>query len=536
MQTLLLPLFGLMAIGSASLSYPVFGTKRYTRANLLPANDYGSSLTMPVYSPVPQYYDNQPQYMPMPSYSMGPAASDYYDDSGYYNSNYYYVPPVQRRHQRFDRYPSYGLPTFQGEYKPTPYYYAHAPSYSYSDDRESNNPLDDLHEEMLQEDERERARDFMPVGQEQWYESPSRHPADNAFLRNLIMYNNQMNSLRNKQFESNEDYEEYEDTEPEYYDTPYADSRNSYSGYVNPYTGNSPSQGSNTNNRNMLNKITSLRNSMAKNAVEDDEEVQELKSLIHQQKNSRPQQQQQQQQLLQQPQFPEQQTPSPVQDFKQHQQRSLSNDYQQYPSSSDSWQRDSPSYSTYSDYDSENEYDDSWSHWDRKRNVQPKKLILPVGTTSSTTTHAPLTTTTTTVAPTEKPKVEIVQGRNGQKEVVLPRPAAPVRNPFANMAAGVQQQHTGFRAATATAPASTKNNAVALQGGQVASPAMPVSSSNNSVYDTIKKIINMQQNLQDADLSHQLESQRHKGTRVHKRFVSTAESLVQQLDGLKRTA
>lgn len=120
--------------------------------------------------------------------------------------------------------------------------------------------------------------------------------------------------------------------------------------------------------------------------------------------------------------------------------------------------------------------------------------------------------------------------------MVLPRPAAPVRNPFANMAAGVQQQHTGFRAAAATAPASTKNNGVAQQGGQVASPAMPVSSSNNSVYDTIKKIINMQQNLQDADLSHQLESQRHKGTRVHKRFVSTAESLVQQLDGLKRTA
>lgn len=486
MQTLLLPLFGLMALGSASLSYPVFGTKRYTRANLLPANDYGSSLTMPVYSPVPQYYDSQPQYMPMPSYSMGPAASDYYDDSSYYNSNYYYVPPVQRRHQRFDRYPSYGLPTFQGEYKPTPYYYAHAPSYSYSDDHESNNPLDDLHEEMLQEDERERARDFMPIGQEQWYESPSRHPADNAFLRNLIMYNNQMNSLRNKQFESNEDYEEYEDTEPEYYDTPYVDNRNTYSGYVNPYTGGSPSTSTNSNSRNTLNKITSLRNSMAKNAVEDDEEVQELKSLIHQQKNSRLLQQQQQLLQQQQPQSSEQQTPSPLQDIKQHQQRSLGNDYQQY-TSSDSWQRDSPAYSTY-DYDNENEYDDSWSHWDRKRNVQPKKLILPVATTS-TTTHAPLTTPTST---TEKPKVEIVQGRNGQKEVVLPRPAAPVRNPFANMAAGLQQKQTAFRALA--------NNGVPVQQGKPStsssSQVAPASSSNKSVYDTIKKIINMQQNLQ----------------------------------------
>ncbi|XP_062547569.1 uncharacterized protein LOC134213059 [Armigeres subalbatus] len=527
MLTVLLPLFGLMALGSASLSYPIFGTKRYTRANLLPANDYGSSLTVPLYSPVPQYYENQPQYVPMQSYSVGPAASDYYDDSSYYNSNYFYVPPVQRRHQRFDRYPSYGLPTFQGEYKPTPYYYAHAPSYSYSDDRESNNPLDDLHEEMLQEDERERARDYMPVGQEQWYESPSRHPADNAFLRNLIMYNNQMNSLRNKQFESNEDYEEYEDAEPEYYDAPYAENRNTYSGYVNPYTGSSQSNSLNSNSRSTLNKITSLRNSMAKNAVEDDEEVQELKSLIHQQKNSRLLQQQQQAQTH----FSEQQTPAPIADLKQHQQRSLSNDYQQY-TNSDSWQRDSPAYNTYDyDNDNDNEYDDSWSHWERKRNLQPKKLILSAIAAATTTPHVQQTITTTTTTTTEKPKVEIIQGRNGQKEVVLPRPALPVRNPFANVAAtGLQQQQqqkTAFRPQPV--------DGVAVQGKP--SPSVAASSpSNKSVYDTIKKIIDMQQNLEDADLRQQLDSQRHKGTRVHKRFVSTAESLVQQLDGLKRTA
>lgn len=480
---------------------------------------------MPVYSPVPQYYDQQPpQYLPMSSYSMGPATSDYYDDSGYYNSNnYYYVPPVQRRHQRQDRYPSYGLPTYRGEYKPTPYYYAHAPSYSYSDDHESNNPLDDLHEEMLQEDERERARDYLPVGQEQWYESPSRHTPDSTFLRNLIMYNNQMSSLRNKQFDSNEEYEEYEDVEPEYYDTPYADNRNTYNSYVNPYTG-STSTG-NSNNQNPFNKISSLRNSMAKNAVEDDEEVQELKSLIHQQKNSRVlQQQQQQQQPQQQPpqQSPpqqqqqlsfEQQTPYPMQDIKQQQQRSLANDYQHY-TNTDSWQQDSPAYNQY-DYD--NEYDDAWTHWDSKRNVQPKKLILPAVIATTT-----MTTSVPTTATTEKPKVEIVQGRNGQKEVVLPRPAVPVRNPFANVIPPRPQgtnmvSHQSKSAAKAT-------------GSSSSSPA------GTSVYDTIKKIINMQQNLEDADLRQQLDSQKHKGPRINKRFVSTAESLVQQLDGLKRTA
>lgn len=330
---------------ASSLGYPVFGTKRYARANLLPSSEYGSS-SMPVYSPVvpqqqqlqQQYYDSQPQYMPQY------ASSDYYDDSGYYGgNNYYYVPPVvHRRHQRHDRYPSYGLPTYRGEYKPTPYYYAHAPSYSYSDDRESNNPLDDLHEEMLQEDERERAREYMPVGTEQWYENlPPRHAPDSTFLRNLIMYNQQMNALRNKQqLDSAEEYEEYEDSEPEYYDSStYVDNRNNYNAFVNPYTGSSNTPiASPSNNRNTFNKINSLRNSMAKNAVEDDEEVQELKSLIHQQKNSRLQQQQ----LLQsQPQQYQVHTPNPVQDIKQQQQRSISNDYSQQ-FNMDSFQQDSP--------------------------------------------------------------------------------------------------------------------------------------------------------------------------------------------------
>ncbi|XP_058818677.1 basic-leucine zipper transcription factor A-like [Topomyia yanbarensis] len=512
MYTILLPLFGLVTLGSAALTYPVFGTKRYTRANLLPASEYGGSRSVPVYPHVPQYYDSQPQYMTMPLYSMNPStSSDYYDDSTSYNSNYYYVPPVHRRHQRQERYPSYGLPTYRGEYKPTPYYYAHAPSYSYSDDRESNNPLDDLHEEMLQEDERERARDYIPVGQEQWYESPSRSSSDSDFLRNLIMYNKQMNALRNNQPDSQEEYDEYDNVEPEYYDTPYADQRNSYNTFVNPYTSNT-----NSNSRSTLSKINSLRNSMAKNAVEDDEEVQELKSLIHQQKNSRTPQLQQQQLL--QPQIAQQPfeipTPAPIKDIKQQQQRSLTNDYQQY-GSTDNWQRDSPSYSN---YEYENDYDDSWSHWDRKRNVQPKKVAITLPF-SSTTPAITTTTTTTTTTSSPKPQSAIVDNEHsGQKEIAIPRPASPARNPFANLGG---------------LPRAQPAQAVAVN---MVAQAKPARAKSGSVYDTIKKIINMQQNLEDADLAQQLDSQKHRDPRVQKRFVTNEESLVQQLDGLKRTA
>ncbi|XP_055591326.1 uncharacterized protein LOC129743794 [Uranotaenia lowii] len=516
MHTILLSLLGFLAVGSASLSHPVFGTKRYSRANLLPSSDYGSAISLPVYSPIPQYYDSQPaasQYMSVPAYSMNQGAgADYYD---YYN-NYYYNPPVHRRHQRQDRhYLSFGLPTYRGEYNPTPYYYAHAPSYVYSDSRESSNPLDDLHEEMLQEDERERAQDFLPVGQEQWYQSPSRHSTDSNFLRDLIMYNNQMASLRGKSPDSTEEYEEYEDAEPEYYDAPYADNRNTYNSFVNPYQSNTrPST---------FTKLNNLRNSMTKNAVEDDEEVQELKSLIHQQKNSRLQDQQQlqqQQQFLQ----PQVQTPMPYQqDFKQQQQRSPPSNFQQYdaPSTSDSWQQDSPQYNN---YDYEQEYDDSWSHWDRKRNVQPKKLLplLLPATTLATTTPKPSTTTPSTTTPTTaKPKVEIINGPNGQKEVVLPRPASPARNP--GLPTAQKPMTTVFNMVQQAKPGTS-----AATGSHLKHPG--------SVYDTIKKMIDMQQNLEAAELTHQLDSQKHQGNRVQKRFVSSAESLVQQLDGLKRTA
>ncbi|XP_053676600.1 uncharacterized protein LOC128726798 [Anopheles nili] len=594
------------SIGSSG-SYPVFGTKRYARSNLIPSSDYGGqAMSLPVYHlPNVRYYDAPvpAQYFPYAPYHP-PTSSDYYDDTGYYgdtSKSYYYVPqPQHRRYQRNnERYTSYGLPTYRGEYKPTPYYYAHGPSYSYTDDHEPSNPLDDLHEEMLQEDERERARDYYPVGQEQWYESPARQ--DSAFLRNLILYNSQLQNFGGARgrplppldVSNEEDFEEYDDTEPDYeYDAPLADARSGYGSYYgNGYPseeslGYVPSGGSSSAGRNAFSKLTSFRNSMAKNQIdEDDEEVQELKSLIHQQKGSSPgqrlspvlmdkmspfvlkaqqpakapqqyqqseqnrqqqqllqrqskqqlqhlqpsqQQWQQEQQLLQQAQLQQAQLQQVQQQQKQQQLqkeqkqqqllRTLSSDYQQ-AYETDNWQKDSPSYNAY-DYEGD-EYDDSWSHWDRKRNVQPKKATFAGKDTlasPSTTKQPKKTIASSTLAPaTVKPATTSKPG-NGQKEVVLPRPTNP-RNLFA-----AQLIHAVDE--TRMELGSPKNTA---EGSKLKE------AKSSKIYDALKAMMNMRQDQEDADLRQQLEHQKQLA-HIHKRFVSNEGSLVQQLDGLKRSA
>uniref|UniRef100_A0A182LTB1 Uncharacterized protein n=1 Tax=Anopheles culicifacies TaxID=139723 RepID=A0A182LTB1_9DIPT len=425
--------------------------------------------------PNARYYDTQvpPQYFPYAPYQP-PSSNDYYDDAGYYGDSgksYYYLPqPQHRRYQRNnERYTSYGLPTYRGEYKPTPYYYAHGPSYSYSDDHESSNPLDDLHEEMLQEDERERARDYYPVGQEQWYESPSRQ--ESAFLRNLILYNSQLQNFgRGRQLppldmSNEEDFEEYDDTEPDYeYDVPIADTRPSYGNFFNngyrpeSMPAYAPSATGPSNSRNTFSQLNSFRNSMAKNQIdEDDEEVAEL----------------------------------------------------------------NPSYNAY-DYDAD-EYDDSWSHWDRKRNVQPKKATFSATTTTKTTTQTttkkPKTVTpssSTTAAPAPA-KATTTKAGNGQKEVVLPRPTNP-RNLFAaNLIHAVDETR------------------MQLGTPKVNDGSKPNEPKSSKIYDAIRAMINMKHDLEDADLRQQLEHQKQLA-HIQKRFVANEESLVQQLDGLKRSA
>lgn len=130
-----------------------------------------------------QYYRAQPTYY-----------NDYrgsYDQSelGNYNVD-------ERNDQAADQEYYYGKPTYHGEYKPTRYYYARAPNYNYNDDHvDTENPLDDLHEEILQEDQRDRQQ-HQPVGQPKWFQNTGQPKSlTNNFLKNLMLYNDGYNPI-----------------------------------------------------------------------------------------------------------------------------------------------------------------------------------------------------------------------------------------------------------------------------------------------------------------------------------------------------
>lgn len=395
-----------------ALPYPVFGTKRYHRSNVIPP----VIGPVPVYSSVPQYFDGQ-GYDPYP-YNIG----SYGDESSYY----YY--PTRYEPVR-SSYRTYGMPTYHGEYKPTPYYYAHGPTYSYYDDHvESPNPLDDLHEEMLQEDERERQRNLLPVGQETWYENTQRQDsmasANAAFLRNLIAYNKQLNAAKvNEPFESNEEFDDYVNDEEMYESQPELHYNSNYNNYNN-YNSNPV-----TNPR--INEI-----------VDDDDDVRALKSLadksLHQQKFSNNQRK--------------------IDDMLDH-------TVQQYDNQQ-SWHHSaeapiSPSQSSsYQQYDADPEYDDdSWINWDRKRNLKQSKssdfsifnfsdrkskqilstqnplhIVKPTiqqklkiqSSSTSTSTSKPSSPSTSSGDELEMSLKKL----SGQKEVPLLRPASAQRHNF----------------------------------------------------------------------------------------------------------
>jgi hypothetical protein len=160
-------------------SYSVYENKRYNRANVIEP-------MISVYAQQgsqPQYYDKtagmgylqpQPQYLSVP-YPQPRVAEDYNFNNRNPNPNYYYYP--RQDYQT----PLFGIPTYRGDYQPKPYYFAQ-PSYSSSDDHlETTNPLDYLHEEILQENERERSMN------------------NAAFMQNLALYNKQVDSLHGRQ-------------------------------------------------------------------------------------------------------------------------------------------------------------------------------------------------------------------------------------------------------------------------------------------------------------------------------------------------
>lgn len=408
-------------------SYSAYGNKRLNRMNV--AEPVMPAYTQPVQ---PQYYDkplastnylqSQPQYLSLP-YPQPHTAEDF-SNSRNQNPNYYYYP--RQDYQS----PLYGVPTYRGDYQPKPYYFAQ-PSYSSTDDRvEATNPLDYLHEEILQENERERTMN------------------NAAFMQNLALYNKQVDSLHGRQqqlqqlqdfynLKSVNDPDDYDVEQPnDWYDqTAIVVDPNTFEGYSNDYQ--------------MMPQASSGQYEYAPRPSDyDDEMVKELRDLTKQSRKSGI--------------------------AKEYSPPSMKQKYRNLD-----WQSDMPQESedvTEPEYDD----DDSWINWDQKRSVQPKKDIglvdakqtmkstwnkLPAAKFSSTTIK-PIQTTTAK----ESSKL-IAKLHKGQKEVVLPRPAAPVRKPF-----------------TEPIMKMMKAKMEAEVKPEKSEPTPPI-------YKTIKQIIDMEQNL-----------------------------------------
>lgn len=144
----------------------------------------------------PSYY-----YLPRTHYPL-----NYYDAMSPYAQEYtdeYYYPQENLNYPVY--YPVRG-PKYD-YYQPLPYYYdgRHYPRYNYYED----DPVDDLQEEIQQEEEREQREEALPVGQETWYENDDNQNDDSmddinaAFLQNLMIYNDAMS---NKNYDYQPDY------------------------------------------------------------------------------------------------------------------------------------------------------------------------------------------------------------------------------------------------------------------------------------------------------------------------------------------
>lgn len=378
----------------------------------------------------PQPQQQQPQYLQYPSPSRGSGGSVLSDE---YSSGSYYYPRQQADYQQ----PLYGIPTYRGDYQPKPYYFAAQPSYSSADDDhyETTNPLDYLHEEILEENERERTM-------------------NNAqFLQNLALYNKHVDSLKERQDQIRQMQDMYNLRSNEMDDYNMVDSPNDWydqtSIVVDPET------------------YESIRNNYNQRSAavdyNDDEMVKELRGLS-----------------------------------KQNHRKSSS----ALPKFKNEYQHDYPN-----DQEMEDEEDDTWINWSKKRSIQPKKDTVQQGKNKilSSSTQTPmaksLSTTMSSIATSTIKLLSKINGA-GQKEVVLPRPATPVRKPFSDSVM-----------------------AAAINGNQ-----QPSAKSTPPIYRTIKQIIDMEQNL-----SH-LSNNELPTSKIRKRFVTNEEALVQQLNGLKRTS
>lgn len=148
-------------------AYPVFGTKRYGRSSPVHRSAY-----IPVPVPVTRHYS---EYQ-VPEYDDG------------------YMPTTQQEEYEYNPYEKYPFVPYYGYYPSRAYYHdkgdrRNTDNYGYYEEQAPNDPIDDLQEEMLQDD---RGKDVYPYGQETWFEGGTPRYENNAeanaaFLQNLII-------------------------------------------------------------------------------------------------------------------------------------------------------------------------------------------------------------------------------------------------------------------------------------------------------------------------------------------------------------
>ncbi|XP_063699977.1 uncharacterized protein LOC134830425 isoform X2 [Culicoides brevitarsis] len=413
MQALFILLCCLTSYLCHAYSYPIFGTTRFQRA---------------------------PQYQ----------AAQYYNVPNVYNDpnleNAYYFP----RHESG----LFGLPTYEGEYNPTPVYYAQGPSYSYLDDKDSNmNPMDDLHEEIMQEEAMDR-REFGPIGQEIWYESPS-HTSDSlsranaAFLNNLMLYQRQFGGPK---IDVNKDFEDK--SENSNYDYDYDDRM----GDINWFD-------SLSHQKNDAVSVPLYKNYI--DEINSDKEVKQLKELVDKHRRDH--------------------DTLYALNNKLH-----SNSNQQA--------------------EIEDEYDE-WINWDKKRSTIPKKVFQEkTSNVDKPVLAKPSLKNVLKTTTTQKPMMKaLTKAIDGQKEVVLPRPANPVRIPFRQLSFDEKQQKLQKPKQLITEPKKENNS--------------QSNHSSGAIYDTIKHILRLEKNLDKSPKHVQ-----------QKRYVLNESALVQELNTLKRRA
>lgn len=386
-----------------SLPYPIYGVKSYRRS--VPVKN-----EMSYYQPSSQY-DDQSSYISSGSHS--PPSVPQHQQQYYSNddNNYYLNGGTGYRDSQ---YQLYGKPTYSGEYKPKQYYFGRGPKYNYFDDRlENSNPLDYLHEEMFQEEQRDRQNNW-PSGMEQWFQNNGQpRSLTNEFIKNLMLYNGK--PAPEPEYEREADHE---------FDT----GLNDYDD-EDLYYGNEPSQNYESYDRKpqltpakdlyqqqIASKLYDLKPAPKTSVNQnDDMDEFELKSLRKQ--------------------FPKDDA-SNDDDFQSKHTNTHKN-------------------AAYNGYDSGFDYDDdAWINWDRKRsgtnmnsknngfsplkalemqlmsaikNQRGTKENQHVKTKSTMTSTEPTTTSTTTVdTELDLIKLKTMKG-GGQKEIVLQQPAAPIR-------------------------------------------------------------------------------------------------------------